>query len=112
MSSASQIEISERPHDKTNKMNIWARTWDFGTYHIFVNASNKRPFWHILQARGLYFGLSLHLHPYFMYAIVEGFVWAYAQTRLHLPLHKSSFLIGQVPIEKYGLKTLFLLFNI
>ena len=27
-------------------------------------------------------------------------------------IHKSSFLIGQVPIEKYGLKTLFLLFNI
>ena len=25
---------------------------------------------------------------------------------------KSSFLIGQVPIEKYELKTLFLLFNI
>ena len=25
---------------------------------------------------------------------------------------KSSFLIGQVPIEKYGLKTLFMLFNI
>ena len=27
-------------------------------------------------------------------------------------IHKSSFLIGQVPIEKYGLKTLFSLFNI
>ena len=27
-------------------------------------------------------------------------------------IHKSSFLIGQLPIEKYGLKTLFLLFNI
>ena len=27
-------------------------------------------------------------------------------------IHKSSFLIGQVSIEKYGLKTLFLLFNI
>ena len=27
-------------------------------------------------------------------------------------IHKSRFLIGQVPIEKYGLKTLFLLFNI
>ena len=27
-------------------------------------------------------------------------------------IHKSSFLIGQVPIEKYGLKTLSLLFNI
>ena len=27
-------------------------------------------------------------------------------------IHESSFLIGQVPIEKYGLKTLFLLFNI
>ena len=27
-------------------------------------------------------------------------------------IHKNSFLIGQVPIEKYGLKTLFLLFNI
>ena len=27
-------------------------------------------------------------------------------------IYKSSFLIGQVPIEKYGLKTLFLLFNI
>ena len=27
-------------------------------------------------------------------------------------IHKSSFRIGQVPIEKYGLKTLFLLFNI
>ena len=27
-------------------------------------------------------------------------------------IHKSSFLIGQVPMEKYGLKTLFLLFNI
>ena len=27
-------------------------------------------------------------------------------------IHKSSFLIGQVPIEKYGLKTLCLLFNI
>ena len=27
-------------------------------------------------------------------------------------IHKSSFLIGQVPIEKYGLKTMFLLFNI
>ena len=27
-------------------------------------------------------------------------------------IHKSSFLIGQVPIIKYGLKTLFLLFNI
>ena len=27
-------------------------------------------------------------------------------------IHKSSFLIGQVPTEKYGLKTLFLLFNI
>ena len=26
-------------------------------------------------------------------------------------IHKSSLLIGQVPIEKYGLKTLFLLFN-
>ena len=26
-------------------------------------------------------------------------------------IHKSSFLIGQVPIEKYGLKTLFLLFT-
>ena len=28
------------------------------------------------------------------------------------PIHKSSFLIGQVQIEKYGLKTLFLLFYI
>ena len=27
-------------------------------------------------------------------------------------IHKSGFLIGHVPIEKYGLKTLFLLFNI
>ena len=27
-------------------------------------------------------------------------------------IHKSGFLIGQVPNEKYGLKTLFLLFNI
>ena len=27
-------------------------------------------------------------------------------------IHKSCFLIGQVPIEKYGLKTQFLLFNI
>ena len=27
-------------------------------------------------------------------------------------IHKSRFLIGQVTIEKYGLKTLFLLFNI
>ena len=27
-------------------------------------------------------------------------------------IHESSFLIGQVPIEKYGMKTLFLLFNI
>ena len=27
-------------------------------------------------------------------------------------IHKSSYLIGQVPIEKYELKTLFLLFNI
>ena len=27
-------------------------------------------------------------------------------------IHKSHFLIGQVPIEKYWLKTLFLLFNI
>ena len=27
-------------------------------------------------------------------------------------IHKISFLIGQVAIEKYGLKTLFLLFNI
>ena len=27
-------------------------------------------------------------------------------------IHESSFLIGQVPIEKYGLKTLFLLFNL
>ena len=27
-------------------------------------------------------------------------------------IHKSHFLIGQVPIEKYGLKTPFLLFNI
>ena len=27
-------------------------------------------------------------------------------------IHKSSFLIGQVPIEKYRLKTLFLLLNI
>ena len=27
-------------------------------------------------------------------------------------IHKSSFLIGQVQIEKYGLKTQFLLFNI
>ena len=27
-------------------------------------------------------------------------------------LYESSFLIGQVPIEKYELKTLFLLFNI
>ena len=27
-------------------------------------------------------------------------------------IHKSCFLIGKVPIEKYGLKTLFLLFNI
>ena len=27
-------------------------------------------------------------------------------------VHKSSFLIAQVPIEKYGLKTLFSLFNI
>ena len=27
-------------------------------------------------------------------------------------IRKSSFLIGQVPIEKYGLKTRFLLFNI
>ena len=27
-------------------------------------------------------------------------------------IHKSRFLIGQVPIEKYGLKTPFLLFNI
>ena len=27
-------------------------------------------------------------------------------------IHKSRFLIGQVPIAKYGLKTLFLLFNI
>ena len=27
-------------------------------------------------------------------------------------IHKSRFLIGQVPIKKYGLKTLFLLFNI
>ena len=27
-------------------------------------------------------------------------------------IHKIRFLIGQVPIEKYGLKTLFLLFNI
>ena len=27
-------------------------------------------------------------------------------------IHKSSYYIGQVPIEKYGLKTLFLLFNI
>ena len=26
-------------------------------------------------------------------------------------IHKSRFLIGQVTIEKYGLKTLFLLFN-
>ena len=26
--------------------------------------------------------------------------------------HKSNFLIGQVPIEKYGFKTLFLLFSI
>ena len=26
-------------------------------------------------------------------------------------IYKSSFLIGKVPIEKYGLKTLFLLFN-
>ena len=26
-------------------------------------------------------------------------------------IHKSSFIIEQVPIEKYGLKTLFLLFN-
>ena len=30
----------------------------------------------------------------------------------HRLIHKSSFLIGQVQIEKYGLKTLFLLFNI
>ena len=29
-----------------------------------------------------------------------------------LVIHKSRFLIGQVPIEKYGLKTLFLLSNI
>ena len=27
-------------------------------------------------------------------------------------IHKSRFLIGQVPTEKYGLKTPFLLFNI
>ena len=27
-------------------------------------------------------------------------------------IHKRSFFIGQVSIEKYGLKTLFLLFNI
>ena len=27
-------------------------------------------------------------------------------------IHKSRFLIGQVPIEKYGLKTPFLLLNI
>ena len=27
-------------------------------------------------------------------------------------IHKSRFLIGQVTIEKYGLKNLFLLFNI
>ena len=27
-------------------------------------------------------------------------------------IHKNSFLIGQVPIETYGLKTLFLQFNI
>ena len=27
-------------------------------------------------------------------------------------IHKSRFLIGQVPIEKYGLNTQFLLFNI
>ena len=27
-------------------------------------------------------------------------------------IHKSHFIIGQVPIEKYGLETLFLLFNI
>ena len=27
-------------------------------------------------------------------------------------IHKSRFLIGQIPIEKYGLKTLLLLFNI
>ena len=27
-------------------------------------------------------------------------------------IHKSLFLIGQIPILKYGLKTLFLLFNI
>ena len=27
-------------------------------------------------------------------------------------IHKSRFLIGQVPIEKYGLKTQFLLFNV
>ena len=27
-------------------------------------------------------------------------------------IHKSRFLIGQVPIEKYGKKTLFLLINI
>ena len=30
----------------------------------------------------------------------------------HRLIHKSSFLIGHVQIEKYGLKTLFLLFNI
>ena len=34
-------------------------------------------------------------------------------SRFNTPLtHKSRFLIGQIPIEKYGLKTLFLLFNI
>ena len=34
-------------------------------------------------ARGLHFGLSLHLNPYFMYAISESQVYLRAKERLH-----------------------------
>ena len=54
---------------------VWASLQDFGTYYTCPKASFKHPCWVadiFSGARGLNFGLSLHIQTYFMHASSEG----------------------------------------
>ena len=50
----------------------WANTWYFGTYCTCAKAPFKRQCWHIQGAGDMNFGLSLHLHLYFVHTSSEG----------------------------------------
>ena len=64
---------------------IWASQRYLSTYRICANASSTVVNGNgdvLSQSRGLHFGLSFHLHPYFVYASSDGTVESVHMRRL------------------------------